>query len=134
MPDYIGSVHAMLVTGLPMSVAETRSFSAQVKGVLTEDEIADLKVDLALRPTAGVVMEGTGGIRKYRVACRGRGKRGGARVIYYYHDRDMPIYLLAIYSKSEKIDLSDTEKAIMRKFVEQLVKKHRIRNLPKMIS
>jgi len=52
MPDYIGSIHAVLAAGLPMSVAETRAFSRQAKGLLSEDEIADLKIELALNPTA----------------------------------------------------------------------------------
>ena len=132
MPDYVGTIHVVLAAGLPMTIAETRAFTAQAKGLLDDDEIADLKVELSIAPFAGAVMEGTGGVRKHRIGFDGRGKRSGARVIYYFHDREMPIYLLAIYAKSEKIDLSDVEKAAMRKLVKELVRAYRANQ--KMIS
>lgn len=132
MPDYVGAIHVVLAAGLPMTIAETRSFTAQAREILDDDEIADLKIALALAPLMGAVMKETGGVRKHRIRLDGRGKRSGARVIYYFHDREMPIYLLAIYSKSEKIDLSDMEKAVMRKLVKELVRAYRANE--KMIS
>jgi hypothetical protein len=80
------------------------------------------------------MIEGTGGVRKLRWRLGNAGKRSGARVIYYYHDPEMPIYLLAVYSKSEMITLSEVEKAGMKKFVKQLVREYRMRSAPKMIS
>src|SRR5207302_2041553 len=77
---------------------------------------------------------GKAGRGKYRVSYGSKGKRGGARVIYYFHDREMPIYLLAVYKKSEKINLSDVERATMKKLVQQLVAMHRVRNFSKLIS
>ncbi len=134
MPDYIGSIHVELTSGLPMSFAETRAFSAQAKGILTEDEVAAIKMHLGVRPLAGEIIEGTGGVRKLRWGTAGRGKRSGVRVIHYYHDREIPIDLLAVYAKSERLTLSDVEKAAMRKFVKQVVREYRIRSAPKMIS
>jgi hypothetical protein len=134
MVDYVGSIHVVLAAGLPMSVAETQTFSNQAKGILSENDIADLKIELALNPTKGVVIPGTGGVRKYRIPHGSKGKSGGARVIHYFHDREMPIYLLAIYSKAEKINLSDVERAMMRKLEKELVTTYRIRDMPKMIS
>jgi hypothetical protein len=134
MPDYVGSIHAELARGLPMTVAETRSFTKQAKGVLSEDEIADLKVVLAINPTAGTLIGDSGGIRKYRVRCGGKGKLGGARIIYYFHDREIPVYLLAVYAKSETVNLSDVERAAMRKFVRELIRAYRAQDAPKMIS
>jgi len=134
MPDYIGSIRAELAQGLPMNIVEARAFCNQVKGVLSEDEIATIKIDLSLNPTGSPIIEGTEGVRKYRVACGNKGKSNGARVIYYYHDREMPICLLAVYQKSEKISLTDVEKAAMRRYVREFVRVHRVRHMPRMIS
>ena len=65
---------------------------------------------LARNPKAGVVMQGTGGIRKLRLAISGKGKSGGARVIYYYLNNSMPLFLLTMFSKGEKENLSKGER------------------------
>jgi len=57
---------------------------------------------LARRPKAGRVIQGTGGLRKVRIARSGKGKSGGTRVIYYYHNEDKPILLLLIYAKADQ--------------------------------
>ena len=67
---------------------------------------------------AGAVIPGTGGLRKVRWAMPGKGKRGGARVIYYHHEADYPLILLAGYAKNEKADLTAAEKKAMGAFVE----------------
>ena len=76
---------------------------------------------MALHPDAGDVIPGTGGLRKLRWGIGQRGKRGGARVIYYYHDQRMPLILLAVYAKSSKVDLSALEKKAAARMVAQLV-------------
>lgn len=70
-----------------------------------------------------MVVPGTGGLRKLRVPTekKGKGKRGGARVIYYFHDDTLPLALIAIYGKTDKIDLSAAEKKAMKAFVEAYV-------------
>jgi hypothetical protein len=72
----------------------------------------------AQNPLVGDVIEGTGGLRKVRVAAKGKGRRGGARVIYFYVARDNQIRLLLIYAKNVKDDLNAQEKAILRKLNE----------------
>lgn len=67
---------------------------------------------------AGAVIPGTGGLRKVRWAMPGKGKRGGARVIYYHHEADYPLILLAGYAKNEKADLTAAEKKAMSACVE----------------
>lgn len=71
-------------------------------------------------PQRGDIIKGGGGIRKLRYALPGRGKRGGVRVIYYWLRDDQQIYMLLIYPKSKKDDLTDRETALLREFVKEL--------------
>lgn len=66
-------------------------------------------------------MEGSGGIRKLRWARSGRGKSGGIRVIYYFYDETMPLYLLTAFGKNEKASLSKKERNLLAKSAEELV-------------
>lgn len=63
----------------------------------------------------------TGGVRKLRWALAGRGKRGGARIIYYYHNEELPLFLLAAYAKNEKANLSKAERNAMKRVISVLV-------------
>ncbi len=74
-------------------------------------------MEIALAPTAWPVIAGTGGARKARAARGGRGKSGGARIIYYVVTREDVLYLLDVYAKSAKEDLSDAEKQEIRKLI-----------------
>ncbi|MGH8190585.1 MAG: hypothetical protein ACREP2_03980 [Rhodanobacteraceae bacterium] len=85
-----------------MIFIETSVFTRQVLGLLTDDEYVDLQSELAANPLAGDVIQGTGGLRKVRVAAKGQGKRGGARVIYYYASGAAQIRLLLIYTKGPR--------------------------------
>jgi hypothetical protein len=76
---------------------------------------------LAQSPKAGALIQGTGGIRKLRWAREGAGKRGGARVIYYFHNERIPLYLLTIFGKGERANLSQTERNELAKLVKLLV-------------
>ena len=69
---------------------------------------------LAYHPLAGDEIPGTGGVRKLRFAASGRGKRGGARVVYFYGGEDMPVYALLAYAKSARTDLSPLERRTVR--------------------
>jgi len=82
---------------------------------------------LALNPTAGDLIPGTGGVRKIRWGLEGRGKRGGARVIFFYHDKEMPLYLLEAYAKNERTNLTQSECHELRQVAEQIVKLHKRR-------
>lgn len=92
------------------TVAETPVFSRQIDKLFSEDEKRELIDYLAENPLAGDEIPGTGGVRKVRFAASGRGKRGGARVIYYYLDETMPIYALLAYAKNAKDDMTPDEK------------------------
>ena len=92
------------------TVAETPTFSRQADKLFDEDERRELIDFLAANPTAGDEIPGTGGVRKLRFGALGRGKRGGARVIYYFGGTEMPIYALLAYAKSARTDLTPTER------------------------
>jgi hypothetical protein len=104
-----------------MTVAETSAFIAQAKDVFTDEEREDSVNMIAADPKCSEVMQGTGGVRKVRVALSGRGKRGGARVIYFYHDDGMPLYLLAVFAKNEKDNLSKAERNALKTVTGQIV-------------
>ncbi|MGD9585066.1 MAG: type II toxin-antitoxin system RelE/ParE family toxin [Lysobacterales bacterium] len=93
--------------------------------MLSEAESHLLVSYLAEFPQAGSLIEGTGGIRKFRWAREGMGKRGGVRVIYYFHSERMPMYLLTVFGKNEKADLSMAERLALGKFVKRLVEASR---------
>lgn len=101
-----------------MIFIETPVFTRRLRELLDDHSYADFQRLLADRPGIGDVIEGTGGIRKVRVASSGRGKRGGSRVIYYHFVSASQIALLLIYPKNEKDDLSSDERKALRRIVE----------------
>ena len=111
-----------------ITVAQTAPFQRKISTLLSDEELADLIAYLAEYPSAGVLMQGTGGIRKLRWARQGGGKSGGIRVIYYFHNEFMPLYLLAAFGKNEKANLAAEEKQLLAKSVKQLVASWRHRN------
>ncbi len=76
---------------------------------------------LARRPKAGQIIKGTGGLRKVRIARPGKGKSGGARVIYYFHNDNKPLLLLLVYAKAEQDNLTARQMAQLRKHVDVIV-------------
>lgn len=76
---------------------------------------------LAANPKAGDLMEGTGGVRKLRWGRQGRGKSGGVRVIYYVHSELMPLYLLTLFAKNERANLTKAERNELAGLVDILV-------------
>jgi hypothetical protein len=101
------------------SFRETNRFTKRVGRIMDDDDFAELQLTLAADPEQGVIVPGGGGIRKMRYAASGRGKRGGARVIYYFPDDDAEIYLLDIYTKNEQSDLAKDELRELRAVVEE---------------
>lgn len=97
---------------------ETSVFTRQVTALLSDDEYAALQQALAQNPKEGDVIPGSGGLRKLRWGAQGRGKRGGARVIYYYVFSREQFYMLLIYGKNEQDDLSAEQLRALRKAVE----------------
>lgn len=104
------------------TIAEMPEFSRSAKSLLSVLEVQALISHLAEHPCAGVLIAGTGGIRKLRWAREGMGKSGGVRVIYYYHDERMPLYLLSMFGKNQKANLSRAEANELSTLVKLLVK------------
>jgi hypothetical protein len=90
----------------PVTVAETAVFVRQAETLWTDDERLEFVDFIARNPEIGDLVPGSGGVRKVRWSRRGSGKRGGVRIIYFYHDPAMPLYLLMIYAKAQRDDLS----------------------------
>jgi hypothetical protein len=102
-------------------VAELPSYVRLADKLLNAEERQDLISYLAERPKAGDIMEGTNGVRKLRWRRGAQGKSGGVRVIYYYHDDFMPLYLLTLFAKGDKTDLTKTERNELAGLVDVLV-------------
>ena len=102
-----------------MVIIETSIFTRQIEKVLDDEEYRALQTLLISRPDAGKVIVGSGGIRKARWAASGRGKRGSARVIYYWAVRRDHILMLLIYQKNEQDDLTPAQLQRLRQIVEK---------------
>ena len=104
----------------PITVVETPEFLSATEKLLTEEERAVLVDYLSRNPAAGDLIQGTGGVRKLRWGLERRGKRGGARVIYFYHNADIPLFALTAYAKNERADLSRKDRNDFRQLTKLL--------------
>lgn len=110
----------MYANGVPLTrveIKETKVFKRRSEKILDDDEHGELLLQLAGRPDCGKVIPGTGGLRKLRFAAQGRGKRGGARIIYYFRVQPGLILLLYAFAKNERADLSKKELKVLREAV-----------------
>lgn len=103
------------------TVVETPAFlaSAREEGI-GGDERAAMVAYIALHPEAGQPMPGTGGARKIRFAGRGKGKSGGYRVITFYGGADLPVFLLDVFGKGSKANLSQAERNELKQILLRL--------------
>lgn len=107
------------------TVVGLAEFRRQVKDLLDEDEQEKLITYLSIQPNAGVLIQGTGGVRKLRWARSGSGKSGGMRVIYFFYNETMPLFLLTVYAKNDKENLSKAERNELAIVAQVLVKTYR---------
>ena len=105
---------------LPITVAEVSPFPSQADAYLSDDDRHALIDYIARHPEAGSLIMGTGGLRKLRWAAKGSGKRGGLRLIYYFYNRDWPIFLFTIYRKSKQADLTPAQRLALRRILDRL--------------
>ena len=103
------------------TVIETESYLRAAKDAgMSADEMAAAVDLVATDPEAGDVMQGTGGVRKARLAGRGKGKSGGYRIVHYYGGGDIPVFLLTVFGKGEKANLSQGERNALRQLTATL--------------
>lgn len=103
-----------------MVFVEASQFSKHLRDHLTDDEYRLFQNSLVEHPDAGAVIKESGGIRKIRWASGSQGKSGGVRIIYYWMKSKDQIYLLAIYSKSEKENLSKKDLKKVKELLEAI--------------
>ena len=107
-----------------MTLVEMPEFIKQARRILSRDERMALLIHVGANPKAGTIMEGTGGVRKLRWGVDDRGKSSGVRAIYYYHNDRVPVFMLALFPKNVKDNLSKAEKNGIRKLVGVLVESY----------
>ena len=103
-----------------MEFIETPVFTKLITELLPDDSYRLLQDDLAKNPQAGDLIPGGGGIRKLRFALPGKGKRGGARLIYYWQTSKDKTYMLLAYAKAKKENLEPAQITILKALVKEL--------------
>jgi hypothetical protein len=96
-----------------VSVVETPSYLVRAERLMSTDERAAVVNAIAADPMIGVIIQGTGGLRKARIPLAGRGKRGGGRVIYWFHSVGFPAVLLWVFAKNEADDLTSVQRRVL---------------------
>lgn len=104
-----------------ITITELPEYIRRADTLLTEFERKAVIDYLAEHPLAGDLMEGTGGIRKLRWGRGSKGKSGGVIVVYYYHDQRLPLYLLTLFGKGERANLSKADRNALSKLVKILI-------------
>jgi len=103
-----------------MEFVETPVFTKLITELLSDEDYRLLQNDLAKNPQAGDLIPGGGGIRKLRFALPGTGKRGGARLVYYWQTSKHKTYMLLAYAKAKKENLEPEQVAILKALVKEL--------------
>ncbi|MEZ4861043.1 MAG: hypothetical protein R3C14_07050 [Caldilineaceae bacterium] len=101
-----------------MVITETSVLTRQVRTLLSDEEYRPLQVELVRHPEMGSVIPGSGGLRKVRWSMPGRGKRGGARIIYYWVVTQDQLLMLLMYPKNVRDDLTPVQVKMLRQIVE----------------
>jgi len=102
-----------------MVIIETSVFTRQIQALMDDERYAEFQSELAARPEMGDCIPGGGGIRKVRIAAKGHGKRGGARIIYYWAVADEQIFMLLAYAKNRQENLSKDQLRMLRVLVQK---------------
>ena len=101
-----------------MRIIETSIFTKRVLEILSEEEYRNFQISLISDPSAGKIIQGSGGIRKIRWSGSGRGKRGGSRILYYWYNEKGLLLMLFIFRKNEHDELSKNQIKILKSIVE----------------
>jgi len=104
-----------------LTIAELPEYIRRAEKLLSATERLDIVTYLAAHPKSGELMEGTGGVRKLRWGRGAQGKSGGVRVIYYVQSNVMPLYLITLFAKNERANISKAERNELAELVDVLV-------------
>ncbi|HXQ06674.1 MAG TPA: type II toxin-antitoxin system RelE/ParE family toxin [Bradyrhizobium sp.] len=107
------------------TVVETPSYLADAERLFSPEERLAVVDRLSADPTCGVVIPGSGGVRKVRFGFGARGKSGGARIIYLFSGDRLPVFVLAVFAKNEKANLSPAERNALAKMVTDMIGSYR---------
>lgn len=105
-----------------MIVVETLAFTRRVVALMSDDEYTAMQWFLRFKPDAGDIIRRTGGARKVRWGKKVQGKRGGLRVIYFHHTKKDTLWMLALYEKKEKENLSESDRKIIKQLIQEITK------------
>ncbi len=108
-----------------ITIVELPEFIRSIKKLLSKKEKENLFFHLSVNPKSGNLIQGTNGVRKLRWARDGKGKSGGIRVIYFYHNVKMPLFLLTAFGKGEKDNLTKNERNELSKLVDVLIHQYK---------
>lgn len=101
-----------------MVIVETRVFTRRIRELLNDEAYRALQLHLLEHPSAGSVIPDGGGLRKLRWGGFGRGKRGGIRILYYWHSATDRVLMLFAFAKNERADLTPEQKRTLRRLIE----------------
>jgi RelE toxin of RelE / RelB toxin-antitoxin system len=107
------------------TVVETPFYLAEAERLFSPGERKAIVDRLAADPRCGVIVPGSGGVRKVRFGFGGRGKSGGARIIYLFSGESLPVFVLAVFAKNEKANLSAAERNVLAGLVTDMVRNYR---------
>ena len=93
-----------------ITVVETSAYLTMGADIMDEGERTAVVDMIAADPQSGDLIQDTGGLRKVRIPLLGRGKRGGGRLITFFHDVGMPVFLIAVYAKNDQGDLNPIQR------------------------
>ena len=110
-----------------ITVAELPEYIKRAEHLLDESERNKVIDYLAAHPESGKIMQGTGGIRKIRWARKGKGKRGGVRIIYYFYNDTIPLFLLTMFGKNQKNNLKKSERNELSALTKRIVELYKRR-------
>jgi mRNA-degrading endonuclease RelE of RelBE toxin-antitoxin system len=102
-----------------MRFVETSIFTKAVRDAVSDDEYRSIQAAIMLRPEQGAIIRGTGGLRKLRWSGKGHGKRGGLRLIYYWHRESETIYMLYVYARNIQENLTPEQCKVLRRLVRE---------------
>jgi len=107
-----------------ITIVELPEFQKRSAKILTKDERDELLYFLSANPKAGDLIQGSGGIRKLRWGSKGKGTSGGSRIIYFFHNSEIPVFLLTIFMKNEKANLTKSETNELSKMTKLLIENY----------